>query len=49
MNSAAYHTTFVMAARVAAIHPARGGAPRRLFRSQTLAGWMAGSSPAMTV
>jgi hypothetical protein len=39
-----------MAAFKAATHPARVGAPKKsLSRSQTLAQWVAGSSPAMTI
>jgi hypothetical protein len=49
MRKTAGHTRFVMAALVAAIHLERVGAPKRLTRSRTLARWMAGSSPAMTV
>jgi hypothetical protein len=38
----------VMAAPDAAIHPARPRAEENYLRSQALARWMAGSSPAMT-
>jgi len=38
----------VMAGFKPVTHPARLGAPKRVFRSRTLAQWVAGSSVAMT-
>jgi hypothetical protein len=47
MTELVHHPTFTMAALEAATQPAHINAPNDSFRSLTLAGWVAGSSPAM--